>query len=201
MAWPGLQLHGLGRPCPSPEGPPGSSQTWISDRSPRRRKWSAVEWAPRPGQVQGGGRGAAGVTRRVQGQSLFLPETWGCPGGPLQPPGPGQWGESHPHGGAGTKQLPPGTPGVGGRTQPPRCEEHRSQAGVSEAPRRGEVGLDWGPSGLPHSYMAVVRAPAPPYCSVLASVQGQGCVCAAQPQHGPGSLGFLRNCFMSLVKP
>lgn len=94
-------------------------------------------------------------------------------------------------GGAGTKQLPPGTPGVGGETQPPRCEEHRSQAGVSEAPRRGEVGLDQGPSGLPHTYMADVRAPAPHFCSVLASVQGQGCVCTVQPQHGPGSLGFL----------
>ena len=200
MAWPELQLHGLGRPCPSPEGPPGSSQTWISDRSPRRRKWSVVELAQRAGQVQGGGRGAAGVTRRVQGQSLFLPETWGCPGGPPQPPGPGQWRSvTSARGVLGRSSF---RLGPGGRRRDPAPEMRGAQVpGWGE--RSTMAGRSWtgsGPLGFPHTYMADVRAPAPHYCSELASVQGLGCMCAVQPQHGPGSLGFLQNCFMSLIK-
>ena len=44
----------------------------------------------------------------------------------------------------GLSRGPPQSPGGGG-TQPPRCEESRSQAGVSEAPRWGEDGLDRSP--------------------------------------------------------
>lgn len=126
-------LARLGFPTAAPAG--GSGLWW--------------SWPRGLGRCRVGEGGQLESPAEFRDSPFFSPKPGAVPGGHRSLQALGSGGVSHPHGGCWDEAASAWDPGVGGGTQPPRCEEHRSQAGVSEAPWRGEVGLDRGPSGSP----------------------------------------------------